>query len=76
MKTLLIRGNDEPPRELREIVAAGSTEVSERPRADEAERRDADRVIVWSRGEIVIDDRRLRWPEDRDEVRMLLQTGG
>jgi hypothetical protein len=76
MKTLLIRGNDEPPSELRDIIEAGSTEVDERTEMSPAARHAADRVVVWNGKQLVLDDRRLRWPEDRDELRLLFQTGG
>ena len=76
MKTLLIRGTHEPPGELREIVEGGSTELTEVARADEAAARDADRVVEWNGRELVLEDRRLRWPEDEDELRLLFQTGG
>jgi hypothetical protein len=76
MKTLLIRGTHEPPGELRDIVVRGSTEVAEVARADDAPARDVDRVVEWTGRELVVDDRRLRWPEDEDELRLLFQTGG
>jgi hypothetical protein len=76
MKTLLIRGNEEPPRELREIIEAGSTEVEERTEMSQAARQAADRVVIWNGKQVVLDDRRLQWPEDRDELRMLFQSGG
>lgn len=75
MKTLLIRGTHEPPGELRQIVESGSTEVAEVARAEEAPR-DADRIVEWNGRELVMDDRRLRWPEDEDELRLLFQTTG
>ena len=76
MKTLLIRGTHEPPGELREIVKGGSTELAEVARADEAAMRDVDRIVEWNGRELVMEDRRLRWPEDEDELRLLFQTGG
>ena len=76
MKTVLIRGTHEPPGELRDIVRGGSTEVAEVARADEARLREADRVVEWNGRELVIEDRRLKWPEDEDELRLLFQTGG
>ncbi len=76
MKTLLIRGADAPPPELRRIVEAGSTEVAEVASRDEARDRPADRLVEWTGREIVIESRRLQWPEDEDEIRMLFQTGG
>ncbi len=76
MRTLLIRGAHEPPVDLREIVEAGSTEVAEVAQAEEALRRDADRVVEWNGHELLFENRRLRWPEDEDELRMLFQTGG
>jgi hypothetical protein len=76
MKTLLVRGTHEPPGGLREIVEGGSTEFVEVVRAEDAMTRDADRVIEWNGRELVFEDRRLRWPEDEDELRLLFQTGG
>ena len=76
MKTLLIRGNDEPPRELRDIIEAGSTQVDERTEMSPAARDAADRVVIWNGRQLAFDDRRLRWPEDRDELVLLFQTGG
>jgi len=76
MKTLLIRGDHEPPQELREIVARGSTEVAEVAHAGQARTMDPDRVVEWDGEELVYEDRRLRWPEDVDELRMLFDTGG
>jgi hypothetical protein len=76
MKTLLIRGNDEPPDELRAIIEAGSTELEERTEMSPAARDGADRVVVWNGRQLMLDDRRLRWPEDRDELRLLFQTAG
>jgi hypothetical protein len=76
MKTLLIRGAHEPPQELRDIVNGGSTEVAEVARPDEARGLNADRVVEWNGRELVFEDRRLRWPEDEDELRMLFETGG
>jgi hypothetical protein len=75
MKTLLIHGPDAPPPGLRRIVEDGSTEV-EAGRRDEASARAADRVVEWTGRELVVDGRRLRWPDDEDEIRMLFQTGG
>jgi hypothetical protein len=76
MKTLLIRGSHPPPPEVREIVEGGSTEVAEVARADDASAHDADRVVEWNGRELLFEDRRLRWPEDEDELRLLFQTGG
>ena len=76
MKTLLIRGSHRPPEGLRQIVEGGSTEVAEVARADVAKVRDADRIVEWNGRELVFEDRRLRWPEDEDELRMLFETGG
>ena len=76
MRTLLIRGTLEPPTDLREIVEGGSTEVVEVAQADDVARRDADRIVEWNGRELVFENRRLRWPEDEDELRMLFQTGG
>jgi hypothetical protein len=76
MKILLIRGASAPPPELRRIVEGGSTELAEVGRAEAAHRHDADRIVEWTGRELVVDSRRLRWPEDEDELRMLFQTGG
>jgi hypothetical protein len=76
MKTLLIHGTHEPPGELRDIVARGSTEVAELSCGDVSRAGDADRIVEWTGRDVVVDDRRLRWPDDRDEIRMLFQTGG
>jgi hypothetical protein len=76
MKTLLIRGAHEPPHALRDIIEGGSTEVAEVARADQTASRDADRIVEWNGRELVFEDRRLRWPEDEDELRLLFQTGG
>jgi hypothetical protein len=86
MKTMLIRGDSPVPPRIREIVRAGSTEMKE-VRADEerdATTLEADRVVIWDRGEIEIrsaHDRReaatkLRWPQDEDKLRMFFQTAG
>jgi hypothetical protein len=76
MKTLLIRDAAEPPRELRDLVRAGSTEVAEIRRDETPPTFAADRVVIWDGREVTIEDRRLRWPEDEDELRLLFQTGG
>jgi hypothetical protein len=75
MKTLLVRGETEPPAALRDLVRAGSTEVKE-VRSDAGARPYADRVVVWTGSTVVVDDRRLRWPDDLDELRLLFQTSG
>ncbi len=76
MKTLFIRDTEEPPRELRDIVRAGSTETAEMKRQDVPPTVSADRVVVWDGRHVIVDDRRMRWPDDEDEVRLLFQTGG
>ena len=76
MRTVLIRGGDEPPAELRHIVETGSTEVLEVSGDDRRATQDADRVVIWNGHDVIVEDRRLRWPEDEDELRMLFQTGG
>ena len=76
MKTLLVRGDSDPPRELREMIQAGSTEVDEVRGVRDPWQRGADRVVIWNGRDVIVDDRRLRWPDDLDVVRMLLQTGG
>jgi hypothetical protein len=76
MKTLLVRGSHEVPAELRQIVEGGSTELTEVRRSDDALGREVDRVVEWNGRELVLEERRLRWPDDEDELRMLFQTGG
>ena len=76
MRTLLIHDADEPPREVRDIVRGGSTQVDEVTHADASARRKADRVVVWKDNAVIVDDRQLRWPDDRDELVMLFETGG
>jgi hypothetical protein len=76
MKTVLIRGTAAPPRELREIVEGGSTELAEVMGRDEIRARDADRVVEWNGRALRVGDRWLQWPEDEDELKMLFQTGG
>ena len=76
MKTILVRGDSEPPRELREIVHNGSTEVDEVRGGAEPWQQGADRVVIWNGTNVIVDDRRLRWPEDVDELRVLLNTAG
>ena len=76
MKTLLIRGDEEPPPELREIVRAGSTEVDEVQRADRLATENADRVVIWNGRDLEVENRRLRWPEDEDELRLYFQSAG
>ena len=76
MRTLLIRGSHQPPADLRALVEDGSTEVVEVAAADETACRNADRVVEWNGRELLFENRRLRWPEDVDELRMLFQTGG
>ena len=76
MKTLLIRSGGPPPRALRDIVSGGSTELTEVTSADAGRRVAADRVVEWNGRELLFEDRRLRWPEDEDELRMLFETGG
>jgi hypothetical protein len=75
MKTVLICGRHQPPEELRHIVERGSTEFIQVSSANDAPR-DVDRIVEWNGRELVFEDRRLRWPEDEDEVRLLFQTGG
>ena len=75
MKTVLICGTHQPPNELRDIVERGSTEFIQVSSANDAPR-DVDRIVEWNGRELVFEDRRLRWPEDEDEVRLLFQTGG
>ena len=76
MKTLLIRAGTAPPPALRRIVEAGSTEVAEVASRSDARAQSADRLVEWTGRDLIVDDRRLRWPEDEDELKMLFQTGG
>jgi hypothetical protein len=76
MKTVLIRGTAALPRELREIVEGGSTELAEVTGRDDVRARDADRLIEWNGRALLVGDRWLQWPEDEDELKMLFQTGG
>jgi hypothetical protein len=76
MKTVLIRGTAALPRELREIVEGGSTELAEVTGRDGVRARDADRLIEWNGRALLVGDRWLQWPEDEDELKMLFQTGG
>ena len=72
MRTVLIRGGDEPPLELCHIVGAGSNEVLEVSGDDHRATQDADRVVIWNGQDVIVEDRRLRWPEDEDELRKAL----
>ena len=77
MRTLLLSRTDAPvPPALREIIDAGSTIVEEVRSPDDATNTAADRVLSSEPGLLRIGDRRLRWPDDEDEIRLLLQTGG
>ena len=76
MKTLLIRGSNPPPAPVRDIIKGGSTEVVEVARAEDVSRTDADRIVEWNGREVIFGDRRLRWPEDEDELRLLFETAG
>ena len=76
MKILLIRDADEPPREVCDLLRAGSTQMDEMRRSDLPPVITADRIVVWDGRHVVVDDRPLRWPEDEDELRMFFQTGG
>lgn len=76
MKTLLIRGPSAPPPALRRIVESGSTEVAEVASRRDARAESADRLVEWTGRDLIVDHRRLRWPEDEDELKMLFQTGG
>ena len=76
MHTLLIvsSGTAVPP-ELRQIIEAGSTSVDETA-PNEGSGKTADRVLIWSDHTLHIADKALRWPQDEDEIRLLLQTAG
>ncbi len=76
MKTLLIRDGVEPPRELSDLVRAGSTEMAEMDRRDMPPVIAADRLVVWDGRHVTVGDRTMCWPEDEDELRLLFQTGG
>ena len=76
VKTLLIRDADEPPRALADLVRAGSTEMAEMRRNELPTTFYADRVVVWDGRHVIVDDRKMRWPDDEDELRLLFQTGG
>jgi hypothetical protein len=85
MKTLLIRGEGEPPAKVRDIVRAGSTEVRETDELKAAAASDADKVVIWRGGEMEVCGPgdagtaaadHLKWPEDEDKLRMYFETGG
>jgi hypothetical protein len=76
MKTLLIRGTDEPPEDFRELVRAGSTDVAEVTSDDGGPRTEADRIVIWNHGTVIVDERAWHWPDDRDELTALFQSGG
>jgi hypothetical protein len=77
MRTLLLSRTEAPiPVALRHIIEAGSTVVEEVRSPDDATNTAADRVLSWEPGLLHIGDRRLRWPDDEDEIRLLLQSGG
>jgi hypothetical protein len=61
---------------LRQIIEAGRTAVEEVRSPDDATNTATDRVLAWEPGLLRIGDRKLRWPDDEDEIRLLLQTGG
>jgi hypothetical protein len=76
MHTVLILDSDAPlPAELREVIQAGSTSLQQIGR-DAPRIPMADRVLVWRGHALQLGDRGMRWPEDADEIRMVLQTGG
>jgi hypothetical protein len=83
MRTLLI-SDGEPPREVREIVEAGSTEVQEMDELRSDAAATVDRVVIWRAGEVEVRGSgdasgaaasRLKWPEDEDKLRLFFQTG-
>ena len=77
MRTLLLSRTESPmPPALRQIIDAGSTVVEEVRSAEDALDPANDRVLAWEPGVLRIGDRSLRWPDDEDEIRLLLQTGG
>ena len=77
MRTLLVSRTEAPvPAALREIIDAGSTIVEEVRSPDDATNTASDRVLSWEPGLLRIGARRLRWPDDEDEIRLLLQSGG
>ena len=76
MRTLLVTTDDVLlPMELRRIIDAGSTAVEETRSPDRAARAH-DRILTWGQGALQVGDRRLHWPDDEEEIRLLLQTGG
>ena len=72
---LVVEGHSPVPAELREVIDAGSTSVQQ-VEADARRIPAADRLLVWRGDELRLGERRMRWPEDAEEIRMLLQTGG
>ena len=83
MKTLLIRSEGEPPSTVRDIVRAGSTELREMDELKPEAAAEADRVVIWRRGEIEVRGGAdangtagscLKWPQEEDQLRMFFQT--
>ncbi len=77
MRTMLVIQNETAvPAELRQIIDAGSTSVEQVPPGAVLRADATDRVLMWEPGLLRIGERRLRWPDDEDEIRLLLQTAG
>ena len=83
MKTLLIRGDGEPPSEVRDIVRAGSTELREMDELKAEAAAEADRVVIWRSGEVEVRGGAdvqgtagscLKWPDEEDKLRLYFQT--
>ena len=74
MKTLLVRGGHLLPPELYALVQTGSTEMEEIDAGKPVRAQGADRVVFWDGRHVTVDDRRLRWPEDEDELKIYFQT--
>jgi hypothetical protein len=83
MKTLLIRTDGEPPREVRDIVQSGSTELREMDELTVDATAQADRVVIWRSGEVEVRGGAdvngtacncLKWPDEEDKLRLYFQT--
>jgi hypothetical protein len=85
MKTLLIRSEGDPPPQVKDIVRAGSTEVREMDELQPEAAAEADRVVIWRKGEVEVRGGAdvdgtagscLKWPQEEDKLRMFFQTTG
>jgi hypothetical protein len=83
MKTLLIRSEGDPPPQVKDIVRAGSTEVREMDELKPEAAAEADRVVIWRKGEVEVRGGAdvhgtagscLKWPQEEDKLRMFFQT--